>query len=101
MLKVKTTSALNTIGVMNKMGTTTHFCINIDGVLKLSDKELKNQLGDYVKFGGQTLTSGRDIRKAFEYQRALGRRVLPLSEACDNFDYQKGCLGHETKSENN
>ena len=32
-------------------------------------------------------------------QLDMGRRVLPMGD-CDNFDYQRGCMGHDVEEEN-
>ena len=63
------------------------FCLSVRGALKNRD------------FSGFTHDDGRKATKVevedFLYdQLSLGREVIPMGK-CDNFDYKKGCLGHE------
>jgi hypothetical protein len=65
----------------------THMCVDIRGAIWNRS------------FEGLKHSDGRPMTKheAFEAlcdELVKGRRVLPLSR-CDNFDYEKGCLGHD------
>lgn len=66
-----------------------HLSYNIEFVLERSDKDLNGWLIDH---NGKEL-SGKKVRSFFEKCLAEGKRVYPMGD-CDNFDYQKGCLGH-------
>ena len=46
-----------------------------------------------VTVDGKALTYVKDIRDLLLDELAQGHRYLPMAE-CDNFDYQRGCLGH-------
>ena len=39
------------------------------------------------------LMTGREARLHLLYELGKGRRLI-ASVGCDNFDFQKGCLGH-------
>lgn len=47
-----------------------------------------------ITYKGRLLTTPREVKDFFKYQLMLGRRVLPLSDECEGFDYQTGCPGH-------
>jgi hypothetical protein len=40
-----------------------------------------------------------ELKQQFLDELAKGHEVVPIGE-CDNFDWKKGCLGHEVKSPN-
>ena len=67
-----------------------HLCMNIKGCLRNnSDKDLEGMFQD---------DGGKDVpvekAKIFLNQcLEKGWKVIPVGD-CDNFDYQKGCLGH-------
>ena len=66
-----------------------HCCMSIEGAIR-NAKTLKGA----ITVDGETLYTVKEIRDFMRGQLALGRRVLPMCK-CSNFDYQKGCLGHE------
>ena len=66
-----------------------HLCMNIEGAIA-NAKDLKGA----IAVDGETLNTVKEIRSFLRRQLAMGRRVLPTCR-CSNFDYQKGCLGHE------
>ena len=66
-----------------------HHCLNVECALKYADI-LKGALDD----DGKVLKTRRQVKRFLKSQRKLGRLVLPMCE-CDNFDYLKGCLGHD------
>ena len=68
-----------------------HMCLEISGGI-----ERAKMLAGNITVDGKTLKTAAEVREFLKGQLALGRRVLPMCE-CDNFDYQKGCLGHEIK----
>ena len=47
-----------------------------------------------IEVDGHQLNTVKEIREFLQSQLDIGREVLPMGN-CDNFDYQKGCLGHE------
>ena len=68
-----------------------HFCIDIDRAI-----ENAKMLKGFITFDGRTLQTVAEIRAFLREQKKIGRRVLPIGD-CDNFDYEKGCLGHFTE----
>ena len=72
---------------------TIHMCLDIEGGI-YNAKMLKGA----ITVGGKKLNTVKEVRDFLNGQLALGRRVLPMCD-CDNFDYQKGCLGHEVVEE--
>lgn len=70
-----------------------HFCMNIDGAI-----ENARTLKGCITVDGHTLNTVKEVRAFLYEQKAMGRRVLPIGD-CDNFDYQKGCLGHQEEQE--
>ena len=71
------------------MKTKHHMCLEISGAIKNPQMFIGN-----ITVDGKTLYSVPEIVNFFQSQLDMGRRVLPCGD-CDNFDYQKGCLGHE------
>ena len=69
-----------------------HMCVDISGALRRTDCELGKLFTD-----DGVPVSGKHARDWLKLQLAHGKRVIPLGE-CDNFDHQKGCLGHPTKA---
>lgn len=49
---------------------------------------------DTITVNGKLLTSPAEVKAFFQQQLDMGRELLPFGD-CDNFDYQKGCLGHK------
>ena len=70
-----------------------HVCLDIDGGIR----NAKDLVG-VIRVDGHPLMRVDEIRRYLNYQKDLGRRVLPCGE-CDNFDYQHGCLGHTVDDE--
>jgi hypothetical protein len=67
-----------------------HLSLSVEGTLRQSDKDLK---GLFQFDDGRTMTP-HQARQQLRIEQMKGRRVIPMT-ACDNFCYQKGCLGHE------
>ena len=65
-----------------------HVCVGIDGGIR----NAKDLVG-VIKVDGHPLMRVDEIRRYLNYQKDLGRKVLPCGD-CDNFDYQMGCRGH-------
>ena len=70
-----------------------HLSLNIDGAIR-NAKMLKG----CITVDGRVLNTVEEIRAFLYEQKGMGRKVLPCGD-CDNFDYQKGCLGHQVKAE--
>lgn len=66
-----------------------HFYIDIRGVLSWPKKQLK---GLITKDNGMPASADEVVNYLYD-RLSEGKRVLPLHD-CDNFCYQKGCLGH-------
>lgn len=70
---------------------THHTSVQISSILRHKRFE---ELKGYMKSkDGQELTV-EEIEAELRKARAEGKRLIPLSP-CDNFDYDKGCMGHE------
>jgi hypothetical protein len=41
-----------------------------------------------------TVMTTREAKKALEDELAQGHEIVP-SQGCNNFDWKKGCLGHD------
>ncbi len=76
------------------MSRTIHVNLNLRGAItNFKKKDWKRSM---------TNETGRFLTPDECYQFLLdelseGKKCIPIGE-CDNFDYQKGCLGHETPS---
>ena len=74
-----------------------HLKMDIKGCLRNnSDKDLKGMFQD---------DTGKDVpvEKAKEFLNeclSKGWKFIPVGD-CDNFDYQKGCLGHKVEADAN
>lgn len=69
------------------MSTTRHMSLNIRGAI------LNKDYSWFSRDDG-TPASLREAESFLLDRLALGERFLPIGE-CDNFDHQKGCLGHD------
>ncbi len=65
-----------------------HCCLDIQGGIN-NAKMLKGA----ITVDGKKLYTCKEVRDFLRGQLAIGRRVLPIGD-CDNFDDEKGCLGH-------
>lgn len=68
-----------------------HMCMSIEGAIEHA-KDLKG----CVEVNGEPLNTVKEIRDYMRKQLLMGHRVLPMCR-CSNFDYQRGCLGHEKR----
>lgn len=68
-----------------------HMCFNIEGMLR---NNTNKKLGKLFVNNDGTPANGADVRKELKGELAKGRKVLPMGDGCDNFDFQTGCLGH-------
>jgi hypothetical protein len=68
-----------------------HLCLDIRGaLLNWNDREMRGVL---QHDDGRPMNA-REAKNALMDEIAKGRKVIPCSP-CDNFDYQRGCQGHE------
>jgi hypothetical protein len=66
-----------------------HMCQSIEGALKnWSPSQWKAVARD------NKLTVAQ-VKSEFRHYLREGKRVLPLSNDCEGFDYENGCPGHE------
>lgn len=71
-----------------------HCCQSVVGPLMYWKKaDWKRACLWFTKDDGSRYTAD-GLKQAFLDELAQGHKVIPLSAACDNFDYTKGCLGH-------
>ena len=68
-----------------------HLCLDIRGGI-IHAKELRGN----ITVDGKTLRTTAEVKNFLQSQLDMGRKVLPMCE-CNNFDYQKGCLGHDVE----
>jgi hypothetical protein len=68
-----------------------HMYLNVRGALLWPKSKLKGMLVD--KTTGRYLTPD-EARNALMDELSKGHEVIPIGE-CDNFDFKRGCLGHE------
>lgn len=76
------------------MSNSFHICVDVKGVLKLTPKEFHKEYNGVFSGDNGRVLSDKEARDALLEELAKGHRVIP-SNGCDNFDFQKGCLGHE------
>ena len=76
---------------------TIHMCLSVRGALSWSKAEMKRMAPSMI-VNGKQLKTADEVREALLDELAKGHEVLPLCD-CDNFDYKKGCLGHELKND--
>lgn len=70
-----------------------HLSLDIDGGIQNA-----RLLKGCITVDGRALNTVKEIRAFLCEQKAMGRKVLPMGD-CDNFDYQKGCIGHQVEDE--
>lgn len=70
-----------------------HLSLDIDGGIQNA-----RLLKGCITVDGRVLNTVKEIRAFLYEQKAMGRKVLPMGD-CDNFDYQKGCIGHQVEDE--
>ena len=71
------------------MGKIIHCCMSVRGALRNRD------------YTGIMHDDGRPMTKSEAFdalcdELAKGHEVIPMGP-CDNFDFKKGCLGHDTE----
>lgn len=76
------------------MSTSFHLCVSIKGALLLTPEEFHKEYHGIFSDGNGRVLSDGEARDVLMEELSKGHRVIPFGE-CDNFDFQKGCLGHE------
>jgi hypothetical protein len=74
------------------MSRTTHLCIDLRGALMNWEDRMWRKC--VTADDGHTM-SPQEVKMQFLDELAKGKKVIPMDSSCDNFDFQKGCLGHE------
>jgi len=70
---------------------TFHLCLDVRGALhNWNDRQMA---GVFTRDDGSMMTI-REAKDSLMDELVKGHKVIPCSP-CDNFDYQKGCLGHD------
>lgn len=77
---------MNPLNKADGITRTFHMCVSIEGVLRWPDKELVKLFDN---------KSGKYVRDYLKLELLKGRKVLPIGEPCEGFDYVNGCQGHE------
>lgn len=76
------------------MSRSYHMCVSVRGVLiNWKDGDLK---GMFTDDNGKPMTAAQ-VKAELLYHLSNGHEVIPACK-CDNFDWKKGCMGHEEKS---
>ena len=74
------------------MSRVMHMCVDIKGYLE--SHRNRSLRGMFKHEDGSPYTDSESRDHLYDELRR-GRSVLPLGAACDGFDYDKGCPGHE------
>lgn len=75
------------------MSTIIHMSMDIIGALRRMENQRAKTKSCFFNDDGTQATVGQ--ARIFLYEElSKGRKVLPVGE-CDNFCYEKGCLGHQ------
>jgi hypothetical protein len=72
---------------------TIHTCLSVRGALRWDKRTFRNATKWLTRKDGSRYTV-EQLRDALMDELAKGHEVIPAG-ACDNFDYTKGCRGHE------
>lgn len=73
-----------------------HFVTSIDGLLALSDYQLK-KMAPYCQVDRKTLRTAGQVKKMLRQAKAAGMEVIPCPE-CDNYDEKGYCKGHDREN---
>jgi hypothetical protein len=69
----------------------THMCLDVKGFLSIERKKSEYEI--FEDGNGKSFTK-EQTKKYLLDELSKGHLFLPIGE-CDNFDYSKGCQGHE------
>lgn len=75
------------------MSKTRHMCVDIRGFIR-NNKFPHDYYGVFTHDDGRLMKPAEAQDFLFECI-AKGWKVIPCDSACEGFDYQKGCPGHE------
>lgn len=80
---------------MSRMiGKRMHMSQSVQGpLINWSDEEWE-EARHWCLNNGEKLSSGLELKRIFVNLAYEGWRVIPV-HGCDNFDKEKGCLGHD------
>lgn len=76
-----------------------HLKLSVRGVLNRNNRDLQKALKGCLTVNGKVLQAAQEIRDFLYDQLSEGKEYLPCGE-CEDFDYKKGCPGHEDPTEN-
>jgi|APSaa5957512622_1039677.scaffolds.fasta_scaffold65581_4 hypothetical protein len=77
------------------MGKTIHMCVSVRGAIRRLTRSRAKMAHGMLHADGRTMTREEAIEALFD-QLEQGRKVLPMGEPCEGFDYSGGgCPGHE------
>ena len=76
------------------MSTVIHMSLDIAGVMRDPDT-LRILAKSATRDDGKPFENVTQLKQALQMELDKGRRVLPMSDECEGFDYQTGCPGHE------
>lgn len=72
---------------------TLHLSLDIAGYL-MNHTRKRDYAGMFRHDDGRPMTAD-EAKRTLLAELASGKRVLPMSDECEGFDYQTGCPGHE------
>lgn len=75
-----------------------HLNVDVRGLLNQPKRTLERNWKGAFTVGGRKLMKADEIRSALMDELSKGHERLPMGD-CDNFDYKKGCRGHDTNDE--
>ena len=75
-----------------------HISTSIDGLLMMSNRELKRILLS-VRDENGNIPTFEEFIDYLKKAQSMGHKLLPAPE-CDNFDPVRGCLGHPENDQN-
>lgn len=75
---------------------TYHLCLDVRGFLMRHTRK-RDYLGMFRTDDGRPMSADEAKRELLN-ELAKGHKVIPTC-ACDNFDYQHGCLGHKDEAD--
>jgi hypothetical protein len=91
--EAKSEAGLAASGGSATVYTTHHMCVDIEGVLRWPDKDLRS----LFTTEGTHEKSGKVVRDWLKLQLLQGKRVLPMGEKCEGWSDVDGCPGHPRK----
>ena len=71
-----------------------HMSVDTEGALR----NAKDWRG-CITVEGKKLNTVAEVRAFLQDQLAQGHKVLPTSDECEGFDWEKGCPGHVVEEE--